>query len=225
VLRAVWLDPELPGTFDVMEEVLGAVADIFPSPFIHIGGDEPYEMPDELYVSYVARLRELVRSLGKRPLGWQECARAGLGADDIIQYWFADETAAAAPVPVIVSPQSHCYLDVPYADPPADPAQAERHRRLGLRVHKPRTVEASFAWEPEATVAAGRIAGVEAAIWAETIEGFDDLSFLLLPRLPGVAQKAWGDAAWEDHRARLARHGRLWEQDDLTYFRVAGLSA
>jgi hexosaminidase len=218
VRRAVWLDPELPATFDVMEEVLAAVADVFPGPYVHIGGDEPYEMPDDLYASYVRRLRGVVRSLGKRPLGWQECAQAGVGAGDLLQYWFADPAVAAAGVPLIVSPQSHCYLDVPYADPPADPAQAERHGRLGLRVHAPRTVEASFAWEPADTPGA---AGVEAAIWAETIEDFDDLTFLLLPRLPGVAQKAWGDAAWAEHRARLARHAHLWERDGLTYFRVA----
>jgi hexosaminidase len=44
-------------------------------------------MPDEAYVAYVRRLRRLVRVLGKRPLGWQESARAGLGPDDIIQLW------------------------------------------------------------------------------------------------------------------------------------------
>jgi hexosaminidase len=68
-----------------------------------------------------------------------------------------------------------------------------------------------------------QVAGVEAVIWAETVSGFDDLSFLLLPRLPGVAHRAWSGpqaASWADHRGRLARHGRLWAQDGLTYFRT-----
>jgi hexosaminidase len=71
---------------------------------------------------------------------------------------------------------------------------------------------------------AAQVAGIEAAIWAETISGFDDLSFLLLPRLAGIAHKAWSDpqlASWTGHRDRLARHGRLWVQDDLTYFRTS----
>ena len=71
---------------------------------------------------------------------------------------------------------------------------------------------------------ATQVAGVEAAIWAETISGFDDLSFLLLPRLAGVAHKAWSAprlASWPAHRDRLARHGRLWAQDGLTYFRAS----
>jgi len=250
--RTVWLDPELPVTFELIEQVLADLAAIFPSPYIHIGGDEPHGMPHELYASYVRRLRRLVRSLGKRPLGWQESARAGLGPDDVIQYWFTEialaaavpsqvkaqmdadvalsrrdvETAAAAAVPVIVSPLSHCYLDVPYAEPTADPAQADRQGRLGLRLYAPKTVAESFEWEPAEALGAGRearVAGVEAAIWAETITGFDDLSFLLLPRLAGVAHKAWSDprqAGWAGHRDRLARHGRLWAQDDLTYFRT-----
>jgi hexosaminidase len=250
---AVWLDPELPATFELIEQVLAGVAAIFPSPYIHIGGDEPRGMPHDLYSSYVTRVRRIVRSLGKRPLGWQESARAGLGPDDIIQYWFTDialpaslppqaraqmdadlalsrrdvETAAEASVPVIVSPLSHCYLDVPYAEPSADPAQADRQARAGLRLYAPKTVAESFEWEPGEALGPGRaaqVAGIEAAIWAETIDSFDDLSFLLLPRLAGVAHKAWSApqaASWADHRDRLARHGRLWAQDNLTYSRTS----
>ena len=256
--RAVWLDPELPATFELMERVLAGVAAIFPGPYLHIGADEPRGMPHDLYASYVQRLRRLVRILGKRPLGWQESARAGLGPDDIIQYWLTGldlaasvpsevraqpdaelalarrdvEAAVAASVPVIVSPLPHCYLDVPYAEPPADagPAdtgQADRQGRVGLRLYAPKTLAEFFGWEPAEALGPGRaaqVAGVEAAIWAETISGFDDLSFLLLPRLPGVAHRACSGpqlASWPAHRERLARHGRLWAQDCLSYFRAA----
>jgi hexosaminidase len=254
--RAVWLDPELPATFTVMEEVLAEVARIFPGPFFHIGSDEPWGMPRDLYVSYVRRVRDLVRAVGKRPLGWQESARAGLCPDDMIQYWLSGvalvpslpaevratieadlaearrdvETAAEARVPVIVSPQSHCYLDVPYADPPGDPTQAERYGRVGLRLYSPVTLAHSFGWQPAGALGPGRaaqVAGVEAAIWAETIADFGDLSFLLLPRLPGIAEKAWGDpraASWNEHRDRLAWHARLWAQDGLEYFHAATVS-
>jgi len=278
--HATWLDPELPATFGLMEHVLAGLAAIFPGPYLHIGADEPRGMPDDLYVSYVRRLRHLVRALGLRPLGWQESARAGLGPDDVIQLWLTGidlpesapphvraqveaevalarrdaEAVAAAPVPVIVSPLSHCYLDVPYAEPPAGTAPAgtalagtalagtalagtalaDRHGRLGLRVYAPKTVASSFGWDPAEALGPGRavqVAGVEAAIWAETITGFDDLSFLLLPRLPGVAHKAWSapppggsSDGWPEHRDRLARHGRLWAQDGLEYFRSSAVA-
>jgi hexosaminidase len=253
--HTVWLDPELPPTFELIEQVLASMAEIFPGRYLHVGGDEPRGMPDDLYVSYIERLRRLVRSLGRRPLGWQETARAGLGPDDVIQYWLTGiglpasvpprvraqmdaelamsrrdvEAAAAASVPVIVSPLAHCYLDVPYAEPAADPAQADRQGRLGLRLYAPQTVVESFDWEPGETLGPGRdaqVAGVEAALWAETITGFDDLSFLLLPRLAGVAHQAWSAphlAGWAGHRDRLARHGRLWAQDGLTYFRSSAV--
>jgi hexosaminidase len=95
------------------------------------------------------------------------------------------ETAVAASAPVIVSPLNHCYFDVPYAEPSADPGQAERQGRVGLRLYAPMTVAESFDWEPAQVLGPGRaalVAVVEAVIWAETIADFDDLSFLLLPR-------------------------------------------
>src|SRR5262245_24523603 len=255
--RAVWLDPDAPATFPLVEEVMAGVADIFPGPYVHIGGDEPWGMPPDAYTAYVRRLREIVRALGRRPVGWQESARAGLGPDDVIQHWFtaldlppsvpADlrarldaevarsrgdvEAAVAAGAPVILSPLSHVYLDVPYAEPAADPDQAARRRRVGLRFYPPATVESSFAWDPGTTLGPGpgeRVAGVEAAVWAETVTDVDDLTFLLLPRLPGVAHRAWsapGSATWADHRARLARHGRLWAQDGLTWFHSPGVES
>jgi hypothetical protein len=50
------------------------------------------------------------------------------------------ETAVTASVPVIVSPLSDCFLDVPYAEPSADPRQAERQGRIGQRVYSPKTI-------------------------------------------------------------------------------------
>ena len=124
------------------------------------------------------------------------------------------EAAVAASVPVIVSPLSHCYLDVPYAEPSADPAQADRQRPprpAGLCAQDRRRLVRLGARRALGPGRAAQVAGVEAAIWAETISGFDDLSFLLLPRLAGVAHKAWSGpqaATWAGHRDRLARHGR-----------------
>jgi len=51
-------------------------------------------------------------------------------------------------------------------------------------------------------------------------------TFLLLPRLAGIAERAWGSATaadWPAHRDRVARHGRLWVQDNLTYFRSSAV--
>ena len=67
-----------------------------------------------------------------------------------------------------------------------------------------------------------QLAGVGSAIWTETISDFDDLTFLVLPRLAGNAHKAWSEpraGEWDEHRAVVAAHGRMWDRDGLTYFR------
>ncbi|WP_150252202.1 family 20 glycosylhydrolase [Nocardiopsis deserti] len=123
--------------------------------------------------------------------------------------------AAGAGVPVLLSPNSLVYLDRPYADAAGPDQEAER-LRLGLPSYEPVTVAGAFDWEPGETarsLAPGvAVAGVEAAVWGETLTGFDDLAFLLLPRLAGVAEKAWSHVPvpWEEHAARLEGYGRFW---------------
>ena len=81
-----WLDPGLPATFEVLEEVFAGLAGVFPGPFIHIGGDEPFGMPDDAYAAHVGRLLSTVRGLGRRTIGWQESIRAGADPRHVIQY-------------------------------------------------------------------------------------------------------------------------------------------
>jgi hypothetical protein len=116
-----------------IQQVLAGVAEIFPSTYIHIGGDEPRGMPHDLYSSYVERLRHAVRSLGRRPLGWQESARAGLGPDDIIQYWYT-EIALAASLPAEVRAQAQANLALSRRD--VETAVVELRRS---RASKPRS--------------------------------------------------------------------------------------
>ncbi len=98
------------------------------------------------------------------------------------------------------------------------------HQRVGMpsMVYGSGTVEDSYAWDPATLMddlPADRIAGIEAAIWCETIEDERDLLFQLLPRLPGVAEKGWSDVReWSDYRPRLAAQRSLWDRLDLTYF-------
>src|SRR5712692_9939525 len=57
-------------------------------------------------------------------------------------------------VKLLMSPVAHCYLDVPYAEQSADPAQARRRERVGLRNYRPLTLQESFSWEPVAALGA-----------------------------------------------------------------------
>ncbi|MCO5214726.1 MAG: beta-N-acetylhexosaminidase [Thermomicrobiales bacterium] len=126
---------------------------------------------------------------------------------------------------VIISPSKQLYLDTKYPEPSVDPAQSEQHNRLGmpLQVYNNGTLEETYNWDPttiKPDLPVERIAGVEAAIWCELIEGRDDLFFQLLPRLAGVAEKGWSrNLPWEDHKARLTQQPTLWDAVSLPYFK------
>ena len=79
------------------------------------------------------RLPDQFRREGRGVFGFMSSRGISISLRDV-------ETAVAASVPVIVSPLSHCYLDVRYAEPSADPRQAERQGRLGQRVYSPKTI-------------------------------------------------------------------------------------
>ena len=257
--RSAWLDPELPGSVDAIRQVFAELADICPCPFVHVGADEAWQMPADAYRGYVRRLLAVVRDLGKLPVGWQELARTGLDLVEAIQCWMSPasfeppgtaglppetmamiaanvapahadiEQALRRQVPVIMSSSANCFLDVPYAEESAAPAQASRRERVGLGDYRPLTLRESFGWEPVAALGTAArpedVGGIEAAMWCETVRDFDDLTFALLPRLAGVAEKAWGGtASWAQHRAALGGHGRLWDQDRLTFFRARSVS-
>ena len=75
---------------------------------------------------------------------------------------------------------------------------------------------------PEIKVGDGAMAGIEAAIWCETVSSFSDLQFLLLPRLAGVAEKGWSrveQTAWDEYSQRLAAQQPLWEKAGWNYFK------
>jgi hexosaminidase len=128
---------------------------------------------------------------------------------------------------VLVSFSPIAYLDTKYRENSTDPAQNATHARLGLPFYTPSTVAEFFDWDPasiKASLDESRIAGVEAAIWCETIETFDDLVFLLLPRLPGILEKGWSPPAdaetrWDAYAPRLAAQAPLWERHGWPYFR------
>ncbi|GAA3441418.1 family 20 glycosylhydrolase [Planomonospora venezuelensis] len=125
--------------------------------------------------------------------------------------------AVAAGAPVLATPSSVLYLDRRYAEDSLLAEQTARRAQVGFADYEPRTSRELFGWRPEtlAEIPPGaRLAGVEAAIWCETVTGFDDLAFLLLPRLPGISEKAWTPQAtgWTDYRSRVSAHARWWER-------------
>lgn len=128
---------------------------------------------------------------------------------------------------VILSPSRYVYMDTPYAEQSADSMQAAEQARLGMMAYDKQTVAEMYDWDPmtfNPTVEepTQKVAGIEAAIWCETVNNFSDLQFLLMPRLAGVAEKGWSQVEktnWEEYRQRLAGQAPLLEKVGWNYFK------
>lgn len=134
------------------------------------------------------------------------------------------DRAMAAGNPVLVSISPKNYLDTPYAEAAGDPAQEQLRSRLGMPFYPASTVLDFADWDPDTVhphLAAEAVVGVEGALWCETVESFDDASFLLLPRLAGVAERGWSAPVAfdrDDLAARLAVQAVPWRDRGLTFF-------
>ncbi|WP_347354788.1 family 20 glycosylhydrolase [Intrasporangium sp.] len=126
---------------------------------------------------------------------------------------------------LLISPVSRLYFDSPQGDGPIDSSQAQLRAQVGLPVYPAMSLRHGVEWDPvqdtPGVTGDEQIAGVEAAIWCETIPTGDALEFLLLPRLGGLAEKAWARPAvteWTDYAARLAPQPKAWAARGWTWF-------
>lgn len=207
------LHADLPATAPFLRDVLGEVAGLVGSGWLHVGGDEPPQMPAEEYRALVDLALTAARAAGATPVGWQEAADA-LTAGDVVQYW--DErtgrpqvsAAARRGVRVLLSPASRTYLDL----------KPEPGFPLGLEWAGLVPLERAYQWDPDDVLPdlpAGAVIGVEACLWTETVRTRADLTALLLPRLAAVAEVAWSPAGSRDladFRERLAAVAPTWAQ-------------
>jgi hexosaminidase len=212
-------------TYRFLDEVIGEVAELTPGPYVHIGGDEAHTTDPADYAEFLTRTQQIVRRHGKSAVAWQDAAAATLAPGALVQYWRPasgaepDTEAARAAVRqgarLILSPADHAYLDLKY----------EMGTGLGLEWAGHVEVADSYAWDPATLidgVAEPDIAGVEAALWSETIESGHDIDFMVFPRLPGIAEIGWSPAegrSWESYAPRLAAHGARWNAAGVAFYR------
>ena len=208
-------------TYAFVEDVIKAVADATPGPYLHIGGDECMSTPPADYRTFLARVLPLPGKYGKRAIGWHEIAAAPLPESAVVQYWrpeAADDNVAAAAADgrrIIMAPADRTYLDMKY----------DESTELGLDWAGFVGVRRSYDWDPADRlpgVPEEAILGVEAPLWSETLRSVADLQFLSFPRLPAVAEVGWSPRAardWSSFRERLAAFGPAWDAAGVTYYR------
>jgi hexosaminidase len=213
-------------TYRFLDDVIGELAALTPGRYLHIGGDEADTVPEDEYVKFMERVQRMVQAHGKRAVGWQEAAKGILLDSTVVQYWdtrsspAAVRRAAQSGSKVVLSPASKVYLDMKY----------DAHTRLGLEWAGYVEVRDAYDWDPGTLldgVDAGRVLGVEAQLWSETLGGISDAEFMAFPRLPGVAEVGWSTASprdWDDYRRRLGEQAPRWAAMGVEYYRSPQVS-
>lgn len=132
---------------------------------------------------------------------------------------------------VLVSPTTRLYFDRPHADEGADDTEEARRSRIGLPFYPATSLREMVEWnvlaETPGAAHLSQLAGVEAAVWCETVSDRNDLEALLLPRLSGAAERAWSarPTGWDEYVDRLRAQTTIWDRRGWAWFRPAFLVA
>ncbi len=210
----LWINSET--TYKFLDDVIGELAALTPTPYIHIGGDEARSTPEEDYKKFIKRIQEIVTSHGKTPVGWNEIGHAELLPGTIVQQWSGTgyQEAKKQGARIILSPANRVYLDMKY----------DESTSLGLTWAGFVSVKNSYDWQPDSYIEGleeSDILGIEAPLWTETVQTMKDIEYMTFPRLLGVGELAWSPKGqtWEEYRQRLAAHGKRMEAMGINFFR------
>ena len=222
--------------FDFLQNVLSEVFELFPSEYIHVGGDEaPKEQwkqsafaqsvmqrgglanEERLQSWFLRRMEEFLSSRGKRLIGWDEIQEGGLSPNATMMLWRDWKWARAAlnaGNSVIMTPASHCYLDYSQGPIKTEPEAICGELRL----------ERAYSFEPipDGIVpgAEARVLGIQGNIWTEYIRDRDYLDFMTWPRAAALAEIAWSPRqgrSWKSFSAKLPRHARLLKEQGIRF--------
>ena len=216
-------------TFAFLEDVLAEVAELFPSEYVHIGGDECNkrawsECPDcaarmeaegladvyELQSWFIRRCEDILAAHGKRLIGWDEILEGGLAPNAAVMSWRGEAggiASAKAGHEVVMSPNSAAYLDLKQGDPATEPPLG--YSQLLLRTAYEYDPVPAELTDEEASL----ILGFQGNLWGESIQHEDHLTYMLLPRLYAIAEGGWSQPDGKDWPDFLRRVEAALERD------------
>ena len=243
----VFADVLCPGkeqTFRFVEDVLAEVIDVFPSEYIHIGGDEcprdrwkkcelcqkriqqeglqaegKQSAEDHLQGYFTKRVEQFLHTKGKRLIGWDELLGCNVDNTSTIMSWRGAEPGAKAAKlghDVIMTPNKPMYFDH---------YQTDKRDGEPLSIGGNSPSEAVYAFEPVAAdlspEEAKHILGVQANVWAEYIYSTQHVEYQILPRMAALAEVQWLQPEQKNFEAFRERATRLKALYDLHRWVVA----
>ena len=195
-------------TFEFVENVLAEVLDLFPSKFIHVGGDEcPKERwkecpacqrrireeglanENELQSYFMHRVEKWLHEHGRELIGWDEIMQGGISKSAVIMAWtdqFRGTDAARKGNRVIMTPKWNCYLDYSQTSDP------EKYEPIGpTRYLSMRQVYRLDPYDRLKPAEYRNILGIQGNVWTEYIADFGHVQRMTLPRMAAIAEIAW----------------------------------
>lgn len=215
-----------------LDKVITQVAELFPFPYIHMGGDEaPHnywekspeikelmkreglKSMNEVQSYFTRRVEKIVESKGKKLIGWDEILEGGLAPNAAVMSWRGMEggtKAAKMGHEVVMSPTTFAYLDYMQGDPIIEP-----HVYATLRLSK------AYQFEPLPEGVDPRyIKGGQANLWTEQIYNMRSAQYMTWPRGMAIAEALWSPKAkrdWDDFFTRLEQHFKRLDAAQIKY--------
>jgi hexosaminidase len=224
-------------TFQFLEDVLSEVVELFPSTYIHIGGDEcskrwwkesafcqqfmkENNLKDEkaLQSYFINRVEKFLNSKGRNIIGWNEILQGGLAPNATVMSWQGIQggiTAARKKHKVIMTPGNACYFDHP---------QSVKDDSIGLG--KAVLIDTVYKFEPiPKTLTKAEhayILGAQANVWTEYIATPSKLEYMLFPRLSALSEVVWSEPKnrdWNSFQKRMGKQFKRYELWEINFSR------
>jgi hexosaminidase len=207
---------------------LAEIIDLFPTQYIHVGGDEAtkelwkdcprcqqrikdegLQNENELQSWFMKRIESYLNAHGKKLLGWEEICEGGLNKTATIIHWRSREAgipmlAAKQGNKIIMSPDLHCYFDYPYDGLPTAKVYSFNPVPEDLR----KDYRESFL-------------GVQACFWSHIARTIPDMDRQLFPRLIALSEVAWTEVPnknWDSFNFRLNYHYKALDIMNIYYY-------
>ena len=230
-------------TMQFLEDVMSEIIEIFPSKYVHIGGDEAprtrwekcpkcqarikteglkadknHTAEDRLQSYCMTRIEEFLNSKGRQIIGWDEILEGDVAPNATVMSWRGMEGGikpAQLGHDVIMTPTSFCYFDYyQTADTKDEP--------LGIGGYVP--IEKVYSLEPVPAVLteeqSKHILGAQANLWTEYIHSSEHVEYMVLPRMAALAEVQWTQPEkkdFKDFTKRLARLMKFYQRDGFNY--------